>query len=113
MKWLDGARTRLRLLFGRQDAESRMNREFELHIEMEAEHLVRTKGLTLDEARRQASVAFGGVERHKEALRDGRGLAWLGGFALDLKLAARLLARYPWLTIVSGAAIAFGIAAGV
>ena len=36
MKWLDGARARLRLLFLRGDAESRMNREFQLHIEMEA-----------------------------------------------------------------------------
>ncbi len=106
-------RTRLRLLFGGQDAESRMNREFHLHIEMEAEHLMQAKDLTLEEARRQAMVAFGGVERHKEALRDGRGLAWLGGFALDVKLAARLLARYPWLTVVSCAAMAFGIAAGV
>jgi hypothetical protein len=57
-----------------------MNREFHLHIEMEAEHLMR--GVTADEARRQARVAFGGVERHKQALRDGRGLAWLGGLAL-------------------------------
>jgi putative ABC transport system permease protein len=113
MKWLDGARTRLRLLFLRRDAESRMNREFQLHIEMEAEHLMRAKGLPADEARRQARVAFGGVEGHKEAVRDGRGLAWLGGLVLDVKIAARLLARYPWLTVVSCAAMAFGIAAGV
>jgi hypothetical protein len=46
-------------------------------------------------------------------VRDGRGLAWLGGLALDVKLAARLLARYPWLTVVGCAAMAFGIAAGV
>jgi hypothetical protein len=30
-----------------------------------------------------------------------------------VKLAARLLARYPWLTVVGCAAMAFGIAAGV
>ena len=113
MRWLDAARTRLRLLSRRRNAESRMNRELQLHIEMEAEHLMRVKGLTSDEARRQARVAFGGVEKHKEALRDGRGLAWLDGVALDVKLATRLLARYPWLTIVGCAAMAFGIAAGV
>jgi predicted permease len=90
-----------------------MDREFHLHIEMEAEHLMRAKGLAADEARRQAMVAFGGVEKHKEALRDGRGLAWIGGVALDVKLAARLLARYPWLTVVGCIALAFGIAAGV
>ena len=62
---------------------------------METERLMREKGLTHDEARRQALVAFGGVEKHKEALRDGRGLAWLGGLSLDLKLGVRMLARYP------------------
>src|SRR5687767_14154233 len=113
MKWRDAARARLRLLFARRAAESRMNQEFRLHIELESEQLMRAKGLTPGEARRQALVAFGGVEMHKEALRDGRGLAWLGGFALDLKLAGRLLARYPWLTVVGGVAMAFGIAAGV
>jgi putative ABC transport system permease protein len=113
MKWLDAAHTRLRLLFGRKDAESRMNREFQLHIEMETERLMSAKDLAADEARRQARIAFGGVEMHKEALRDGRGLAWLGGLALDLKLATRLLARYPWLTVIGCVAMAFGIAAGV
>src|SRR5688572_18813445 len=113
MKWRDAARARLRLLFARRAAESRMNQEFQLHIELESEQLMRAKGLTPGEARRQALVAFGGVEMHKEALRDGRGLAWLGGFALDLRLAVRLLARYPWLTVVGGVAMAFGIAAGV
>jgi predicted permease len=113
VKWIDAARARLRLLVARRAAESRMDREFRQHIELETEQLMRARGLPPEEARRQALVAFGGVEMHKEALRDGRGLAWLGGFALDLKLAARLLARYPWLTVVGGAAMAFGIAAGV
>jgi predicted permease len=113
MNWLDAARTRLRLLFGRQGAESRMDREFHVHMQMEADHLMRTEGLTPDEARRRARVAFGAVESHKEALRAGRGLAWLDGLALDVKLAARLLARYRWLTIVGCAAMAFGIGAGV
>ena|SRR5688500_10249024 len=91
MTWLDAARARLRLLFARRAVESRMDREFRLHIELETEQLMREQGLAPAEARRRALIAFGGVETHKEALRDGRGLAWLGGFALDLKLAARLL----------------------
>lgn len=112
MKWLHAVRARLRLLFARHDAESRMNQEFQLHIELETEQLI-ARGVPPDEARRRALIAFGGVEPHKEAMRDGRGFAWLDGFALDLKLATRLLARYPWLTVVGGAAMAFGIAAGI
>src|SRR5687767_7749170 len=113
MTWLDAARARLRLLVARRTAESRMNQEFCLHIELEAEKLMRQHGLTPDEARRLALVAFGGVEKHKEALRDGRGFAWIGSFSLDLRLAVRMLARYPWLTVVACAAMAFGVAAAV
>jgi putative ABC transport system permease protein len=99
-------------LKSRNDDEARMNREIDLHIEMEAEHLIRTKGLTPEEARRQALIAFGGVETHKEALRDGRGLAWLAAMSLDLKLASRMLVRYPALTFVGGLALAIAIGVG-
>lgn len=112
MKWLDIARTRLRLLFARRDAESRMHDEFRLHVEMEAEQLMRAKGLAPDEARRQALAAFGGMETHKEALRDGRGLAWLGGLALDVKLGGRMLLKYPGLTLAGGLALAIAIGIG-
>lgn len=112
-KWLDTARARVWLVVGHRAAESRMNQEFDLHLELETEKLIRENGLAPDEARRRAMVAFGGVEKHKEALRDRRGLAWLGSFSLDLRLAVRMLARYPGLTIVGGAAMAFGMAAAV
>ncbi|HEX8360959.1 MAG TPA: ABC transporter permease, partial [Longimicrobium sp.] len=69
----------------------------------------REEGLDPVEARRRAHVAFGGVERHKEALRDGRGLAWLGGLTLDFKLGGRMLVKYPGLTLVGGLAMAFAI----
>jgi predicted permease len=39
--------------------------------------------------------------------------AWRDGLALDFKLALRMLARYPLLTIVGGAGMAFGLAAGI
>jgi putative ABC transport system permease protein len=109
MSWLEGSRARLRLLFGRRAAESRMDQEFRFHLEMETERLMREQGLDAIEARRRALVAFGGVEMHKEALRDGRGLAGLSGLSLDLKLGGRMLVKYPGLTIVGGLAMAFGI----
>ncbi|HEY0037901.1 MAG TPA: ABC transporter permease [Longimicrobium sp.] len=112
MRWIDAARARLALLFRRRAAESRMDEEFRFHLDMEAERLVREEGLDPVEARRRAHVAFGGVERHKEELRDGRGLAWLGGLTLDLKLGGRMLVKYPGLTLVGGLAMAFGIWAG-
>ena len=95
MKWLDSARARLRLLFARGAAESRMNAEFRFHVEMETDRLMRAKGLAPDEARRRALAAFGGVEKHKEALRDGRGLAWLSGMSLDVLEAQKRVAKSP------------------
>ena len=112
MSWLEGSRARLRLVFGRRAAESRVDQEFRFHLEMETERLMREKGLDAVEARRRALVTFGGVENHKEALRDGRGLAWLGGLKLDLKLGGRMLVKYPGLTIVGGLAMAFAICVG-
>ncbi|MDF2773791.1 MAG: MacB-like periplasmic core domain protein, partial [Geminicoccaceae bacterium] len=109
MSWLEGSRARLRLLFGRRGAESRTDEEFRFHVDMETDRLVREAGLSRDDARRRALAAFGGVQNHRESMRDGRGLAWLSGMSLDLKLGGRMLVKYPGLTIVGGLAMAFGI----
>ena len=77
MSWLEGSRALLRLLFGRRTAESRANEEFRFHLDMETDRLVREARLSRDDARRRALAAFGGVQNHRESMRDGRGLAWL------------------------------------
>ena len=70
------------------DAE--MDAEMRAHVEMHAERL-RERGLDAAEARRQAYVAFGGVEKWKEAGRDTRGTRWLEAIALDCWLGMRML----------------------
>ncbi len=108
MTWFHAARARLRLLHTRA-AESRIDDELRFHLEMETERLIREQGLDRDEARRRARAAFGGVQQHRETLRDGRGTSWLTGMSLDLKLGFRMLVKYPGLTVVGGVAMAFGI----
>jgi putative ABC transport system permease protein len=108
MSWFHAARARLRLL-ARSAAESRIDDEISFHVEMEAQRLVREQQLDPEEARRRALVAFGGVQQHRETLREGRGTAWLSGLSLDLKLGFRMLVKYPGLTVVGGLAMAFGI----
>ena len=108
MKWFHAARARLRLL-ARHAAESRIDDEISFHIEMETHRLVRERQLDPAEARRRALVTFGGVQQHRETLREGRGTAWLSGLSLDLKLGFRMLVKYPGLTLVGGLAMAFGI----
>ena len=108
MRWFHAARARLALL-ARRNAESRIDHEIGFHIDMETERLVREQRMTPDEARRRALVTFGGVQQHRETLREGRGTAGLSGLSLDLKLGGRMLVKYPGLTIVGGLAMAFGI----
>jgi hypothetical protein len=89
-----------------------MSEEIALHIEMETDRLVREAGLDRAEARRRALVTFGGLEQHKEALREGRGLAWLGGMSLDLKLGLRMLVKYPGLSLAAVVGMAVAVAIG-
>ena len=112
MSWIDGARARLALLLSAKRAESRFSEEIAFHIDMETERLRREEGLSARDARRRALIAFGGVVNHKEALHDGRGLRWLGSLSLDFRLGARMLVKYPGLTIVGSIAIAFAIWVG-
>jgi len=108
MKWFHAAGARLRLLAPRA-AEARIDDEIRFHLEMETERLVRERKLDHDEARRRALATFGGVQQHRETLREGRGTAWFSGVSLDLKLGVRMLIKYPGLTLIGGLAMAFGI----
>jgi hypothetical protein len=111
-RWFDAARTRLGLLFFKRGAESRMDEEMAFHVDMEAERIARDLGVAPAEARRMALASFGGVTRHKESLREGRGLAWLDTLTLDARLAARMLAKTPGLTVVAALGMSVAVAIG-
>jgi predicted permease len=89
-----------------------MDDEMRFHIEMESDRLVRERGLDAREARRQALLAFGGVEKFKEQGRDTRGLRWLDVLSLDARLGVRMLVKYRGLTVVGGFAMAVAIGIG-
>lgn len=88
-----------------------MQDEMRFHIEMEAQRLQR-RGLSADEAARQASIAFGGVEKYRGAGRDALNLTWIRGLSTDFKLGGRMLAKYPGLTAVALFALSLAIGAG-
>ena len=112
MSVFSGLRARLALLLSPRAAAARVDDELRFHIDMESERLIREEGVLPEEANRRARASFGGVTQHTETLREGRGLAWLGGLTLDLKLGFRMLVKYPGLTIVGGLAMSFGIWVG-
>jgi predicted permease len=103
----------LRLLsFFRHDAaEAELSREIRSHLQLlEDEHVA--KGMSRDDARLAARRAFGGVEQARERQRDARGFRWLEDSRIDLKLGARMLVKYPGLSIIGGAGLAAGVAIG-
>ncbi len=69
-----------------------MSDEMRFHIEMEAQRL-QQRGLSVDEATRQAAIAFGGVEKYRGAGRDAFGFTWMRGMSIDFKLGFRMLAE--------------------
>lgn len=101
-----------RALWQSQQLDAAMHEEMRSHIEMEAERLVCDHGLDRQEAYRRAHVAFGGIEKYKEAGRDIRGLQWLDALSLDARLGVRMLVKHRWLTFVGGFAMAVAIAIG-
>jgi predicted permease len=113
MRWVAAVRERLLAVFFARREDGDTIEEMVFHVEMEADRLVREEGLDPAEARRRASIAFGGVEKHREAAREARGLAWLSSLSLDARLGARLLRRFPGLTLIGGLGIAVGVAVSV
>ena len=71
------------------------------HVEMHAERLAKERHLDPAEARRQAYVAFGGVEKWKEAGHDTRGYAMdRHGIAWTARIGLRMLVKHRSLTII-------------
>ncbi|HWH50981.1 MAG TPA: ABC transporter permease [Gemmatimonadaceae bacterium] len=103
-------RYRVRALFSRPSVERELDAELRFHLEREAEKYQRL-GLSRDDARRRASIEFGGVERTKDASRDARGTARLESVARDLRYAVRSLRSRPAFTLTVVGTLALGIGA--
>lgn len=104
-------RKRLRALLRRGEVERELDEELAYHLELETEKNLR-EGMGPEEARRQATLALGGVQKVKEEVRDARWLGRFSGLSLDLKLGLKMLIKYPGLTVIGGLGITMAIAIG-
>ena len=89
--------------------EQELDQEVRFHLDMEIEALV-ARGHSPDEARRLAERAFGGVERHKDSVRDVRGLTLLDDVGRDVRFGLRTLRRSP--AFVAAALLCLGLGIG-
>lgn len=93
---------------GRRDED--LQEEIRAHLEMHAEDYERS-GLTPEEARRQALLAFGGVDSVTERFRDQRSVPFIETTMQDIRFALRGFRRNPGFALAALVVLALGIGA--
>jgi macrolide transport system ATP-binding/permease protein len=101
---------RLAALFQRHRMEDDLGEELRSHLEMAVEANV-SKGMSIEDARREALRSFGGVEQTKELYRDQRGLPMIETTFQDLRFGLRMLRRDPGFSILAILCLTLGIGA--
>jgi predicted permease len=97
-------------LIRRRAMERQLDAELRDHLERQVADVM-ADGLSEDEARRRAVLAFGGLEQIREQCRDARGTRFVEDALRDARYAVRTLAKRPGFVAASLILLGLGIGA--
>lgn len=96
----------------KRQLDRELEQEILAHLEL-AERDGIARGLSPEEARREARRSFGGIEQIKEQHRDRRSFRWIEAVVHDLRYGLASLMRTPGFTAIVVTVLAIGLGANV
>src|SRR5271168_3627200 len=96
----------------RKRADAELAQEIDLYLAEEVDENI-ARGVSPDEARRQAYLKFGNPQQVRENVRQQNTFALVESSCRDLKYAARTLARSPGFALIAVLVMALGIGANI